>query len=43
MIYKEFKGIRLSRLGMGNMRLPSLNGKKGEYPLDYPESHKMID
>ena len=26
MIYKEFQGLKLSALGMGNMRLPTLEG-----------------
>lgn len=28
MIYKHFQDIKLSRLGMGNMRLPVRGGKK---------------
>ena len=43
MIYSDFKGIRLSKLGMGNMRLPSIGGGKGNSPLDFAESAKMID
>ena len=43
MIYRDFRGIRISRLGMGNMRLPSVSGNKGEFPIDYPEAHRMID
>lgn len=43
MIYSDFKGIKLSKLGMGNMRLPSLTGTKGEFPIDYPQAHQMID
>ena len=43
MIYRKFKGIKLSRLGMGNMRLPSLGEDKWNSPIDYPESHRMID
>ena len=27
MIYKEFKGLQLSALGMGTMRLPVIDGK----------------
>jgi predicted aldo/keto reductase-like oxidoreductase len=42
MIYKDFKDIKLSRLGMGNMRLPRVNNEpKG--PIDYPAAKKMID
>ena len=26
MIYNDFKGLKLSALGMGNMRLPTLDG-----------------
>jgi len=45
MIYSSFKDIRISKLGMGNMRLPSLKGpdQKGEAPLDYSDSAKMIE
>ena len=43
MIYSDFKGIRLSRLGMGNMRLPSLGEDKWNSPINYPESHKMME
>lgn len=42
MQYKEFKdGIRLSRLGMGNMRLPVLEGKDNE--IDYDKAKAVID
>ena len=43
MIYSDFKGIKLSRLGMGNMRLPSLGEDKWNSPINYPESHKMME
>ena len=43
MTYNDFKGIKISKLGFGNMRLPSVDGRRGEYPIDYPEAHKMID
>ncbi len=48
MIYKKFQDIQLSRLGMGNMRLPSvdpsnpgsaIDWKKAEEILDYAMSH----
>lgn len=26
MLYKDFKGLQLSELGMGNMRLPTIGG-----------------
>lgn len=45
MIYKDYKdGIKLSTLGMGNMRLP-LNGKEGDQnrTINYPEAHKILD
>lgn len=38
MLYKEFQGIRLSRLGMGNMRLPVKNGK-----IDRVKAREIID
>ena len=43
MICSDFKGIKLSRLGMGNMRLPSLGEDKWNSPINYPESHKMME
>lgn len=42
MIYKDYKDIQLSRLGMGNMRLPRVNNdSKGA--IDYDAAKKMID
>ena len=43
MIYRQFRDIRLSRLGMGNMRLPSLGEDKWNSPIDYDEAAKMLD
>ena len=42
MIYKNFKDIKLSRLGMGNMRLPL---KEGGTPkdIDYDKAQEVID
>ena len=34
MIYKPFQSISLSRLGMGNMRLPSTDPKDPNAPID---------
>lgn len=42
MTYKTFQDIELSRLGMGNMRLPSTNAKDPNAPIDYPEAIKLI-
>lgn len=43
MSYKTFKNeIRLSRLGMGNMRLPVKMGEPGE-PIDYEAAKEVID
>ena len=39
MEYKVFKDIKLSRLGMGNMRLPMLEDKS----IDYVTGQRMID
>lgn len=40
MQYKTFKdGIQLSRLGMGNMRLPV----DGEGRIDYPKAKAIVD
>ena len=42
MKFKDYKNIQLSRLGMGNMRLPRVNNEpKGE--IDYPAAKAMID
>ena len=38
MIYKEFKGEKISRLGMGNMRLPTTEG-----PIDKVKAQEIID
>lgn len=40
MIYNEFKGLRLSNLGMGTMRLPLIDGMNGQ--IDEPAAAKMI-
>ncbi len=42
MKYKKFQDIELSRLGMGNMRLPSSDPKDPNAPIDYPEAIKII-
>ena len=42
MQYKDFKGIKLSRLGMGNMRLPTVDGD-GNSPIDYDKAKEIID
>ena len=42
MRYKQFKdGIELSRLGMGNMRLPVIDGDDGQ--IDYEKAKAIID
>nr|MCR4956598.1 aldo/keto reductase [Lachnospiraceae bacterium] len=40
MIYKEFQGLQLSALGMGNMRLPVTDGKDGA--IDKEKAREMI-
>ena len=40
MIYNEFKGLKLSALGMGTMRLPLIDGKNDQ--IDEAASAKMI-
>lgn len=42
MVYKSFQNIKLSHLGMGNMRLPSSNPKDRDAPIDYAEAFKII-
>ncbi len=43
MIYKKFKDIELSTLGMGNMRLPAVDPKDPHSPIDWPKAHEIID
>lgn len=40
MLYNEFQGMKLSALGMGNMRLPVLDGDDGR--IDVEATRKMI-
>ncbi|MEG1427492.1 MAG: aldo/keto reductase, partial [Oscillospiraceae bacterium] len=40
MIYKEFSGLQLSTLGMGNMRLPTI-GEKG--PIDTQKAREILE
>lgn len=42
MVYKQFKDISLSRLGMGNMRLPSRKDLPGK-PIDREKGGEIID
>ena len=41
MIYRDFQGIKLSGLGMGNMRLPVVDGNDSK--VDLAEAEKIID
>ena len=43
MIYKAFQDIQLSRLGMGNMRLPGVEGSADKNAIDYAKAHEIID
>lgn len=43
MIYKQFKDIKLSRLGMGNMRLPLSDPNDKNSPIDRKLSFQIID
>lgn len=43
MIYKEFKDIKLSRLGMGCMRLPLIGTPESKDKIDYAKAHKILD
>lgn len=42
MLYKKFKDKKLSRLGMGNMRLPVAGDKQGA-PVDHERAQEIID
>lgn len=42
MIYKDFKNLKLSNLGLGMMRLPT-KGENGDGTIDEEETAKMID
>lgn len=44
MHYKDFKGLNISRLGMGNMRLPTIGDQKGPgAPIDTERAQEIID
>lgn len=43
MNYKNFKDIKLSSLGLGNMRLPAKEGDKTGQLIDYEKAFKIID
>ena len=42
MLYKDFKGLKLSSLGLGTMRLPN-KGVNGDTPIDEEETAKMVE
>ena len=43
MFYKQFKDIKLSALGMGNMRLPQLDSNDPKSAIDWIKAHEVID
>ena len=43
MITKAFKDIKLSKLGMGNMRLPIIGAPDSGEKIDYPKAHAILD
>jgi len=42
MLYKNFKNLKLSSLGLGTMRLPN-KGTNGDTPIDEEETAKMVE
>lgn len=42
MYYRDFKGLSISRLGMGNMRLPTVGSEMGS-PVDREKAQEIID
>jgi len=40
---KQFQGITLSRLGMGNMRLPFSKPGDPSVPIGWERAHELID
>ena len=42
MLYRPFKDIRLSALGLGNMRLPRKNPANPDEGIDWPAAHAMM-
>jgi len=43
MNYKAYNEIKLSTLGLGNMRLPLVNPDDPKSPIDYKGAHEIID
>lgn len=43
MNYKDFKDIKLSTLGMGNMRLPKKDPNDPKSEIDWPKAHEILD
>ena len=41
MIYSDFKGLKLSSLGFGTMRLPVINGEDAK--IDIEKAREMFD
>lgn len=42
MYYRQFKDLKLSALGLGNMRLPRKNPDKPEEGIDWPRAHEIM-
>ena len=41
MIYREFKGLKISQLGFGAMRLPVIDGDDAKVDVD--QTRRMVD